>query len=127
MTDILHRRLPADGEPPPSLRRDGPAPAAEPIRMMDVVRGVQAIALAAERGGDPDIVAAALKKSGAPVGRAVMIGDTPYDIEAARRTGIATIALRCGGWDDAHLLGAIAIYDHPRHLLEQLAHSPFCA
>ena len=58
MTDILHRRLPADGEPPPSLRRDGPAAAAEPIRMMDVVRGVQAIALAAERGGDPDIVAA---------------------------------------------------------------------
>jgi len=67
---------------------------------------------------DPDIVVAALKKSGAPAGRAIMIGDTPYDIEAATRAGVATIALRCGGWDDASLQGAAAIYDDPRELLE---------
>jgi len=76
---------------------------------------------------DPDIVVAALKKSGSRPDLAIMIGDTPYDIEAARRAGIATIALRCGGWDDASLRGAIAIYDHPRELLERLAESPFCS
>jgi HAD superfamily hydrolase (TIGR01509 family) len=74
---------------------------------------------------DPDIIAAALKKSGSSRRRAVMIGDTPYDIEAARRAGIATIALRCGGWDADKLQGAIAIYDNPRELLERIGESPF--
>jgi len=72
---------------------------------------------------DPDIVAAALKKSKATADRAVMIGDTPYDIEAARGAGVATIALRCGGWSDEKLEGAIAIYDDPKELLERLAES----
>jgi HAD superfamily hydrolase (TIGR01509 family) len=69
---------------------------------------------------DPDIVAAALVKSGAAADRAIMIGDTPYDVEAARRAGIATIALRCGGWDDASLTGAVAIYDNPAEMLEHV-------
>ena len=67
---------------------------------------------------DPDIVQAALKRSGASADRACMIGDTPYDIEAARRTGIVAIALRCGGhWSDSELAGAIAIFDEPAALL----------
>ena len=74
---------------------------------------------------DPDILVAALKKSGSSPDRAVMVGDTPYDIEAATRTGLATIAFRCGGWDDAKLQGAIAIYDNPRDLLQRLDQSPF--
>ena len=61
---------------------------------------------------DPDILVAALEKSGSSPHRAIMIGDTPYDIEAARRTGLATIAFRCGGWDDTKLQGSIA----SRHL-----------
>ena len=73
----------------------------------------------------PDILVAALEKSGSPPDRAIMIGDTPYDIEAASRAGLATIAFRCGGWDDANLQGAIAIYDDPRQLLERLSESPF--
>jgi HAD superfamily hydrolase (TIGR01509 family) len=43
---------------------------------------------------DPDIIVAALKKSKCEVDRVVMIGDTPYDIEAARRAGNRTIAFR---------------------------------
>jgi HAD superfamily hydrolase (TIGR01509 family) len=74
---------------------------------------------------DPDIVIAALTHSRASPQRAVMIGDTPYDIDAARRAGVAAIALRCGGWDDDALHGAIAIYDDPRQLLDRLDHSPF--
>lgn len=74
---------------------------------------------------DPDILVAALKKSGSLPGRALMIGDTPYDIEAAGRAGLATIAFRCGGWDDAALRDAIAIYDDPGQLLDRLNESPF--
>ena len=73
---------------------------------------------------DPDILVEALQKSGASPRRAIMIGDTPYDIEAARRAGLATIAFRCGGWDDDTLKGAIAVYDHPQELLERLLRSP---
>jgi HAD superfamily hydrolase (TIGR01509 family) len=76
---------------------------------------------------DPDILVAALERSGSTPDRAIMIGDTPYDIQAASRAGLATIAFRCGGWDDAALQDSIAIYDHPRQLLDRLDQSPFYA
>ena len=76
---------------------------------------------------DPDILIAALETSGSSPDRAVMIGDTPYDIEAADRAGLATIAFRCGGWDDGSLQGAIAIYDDPKELLGRIDQSPFYA
>jgi HAD superfamily hydrolase (TIGR01509 family) len=66
---------------------------------------------------DPDIVQAALREGRLEPGEAVMVGDTPYDIQAAQRAGVRAIALRCGGWwDDAALAGALAIYDHPAEL-----------
>jgi HAD superfamily hydrolase (TIGR01509 family) len=66
---------------------------------------------------DPDIVRAALEEGRLGADEALMVGDTPYDIEAATRAGVKTIALRCGGWwDDAALAGAIAIYDDPAAL-----------
>jgi HAD superfamily hydrolase (TIGR01509 family) len=74
---------------------------------------------------DPDIVHAALVRTGCRPQGAVMIGDTPYDIEAAGRSGIGTIAVRCGGWPDEALRAAIAIYDDPADLLERYALSPF--
>ena len=73
---------------------------------------------------DPDIVAAALKRAGCKAEEAVMLGDTPYDVRAAKRAGVDAIALRCGGWDDAALAGAIAVYADPADLLAQLATSP---
>jgi phosphoglycolate phosphatase-like HAD superfamily hydrolase len=73
---------------------------------------------------DPDIVHAALKKIGARASDSLMIGDTPYDIEAASRAGVRTIAFRCGGWNDATLQGAVAIYDGPWDLLARLDESP---
>jgi HAD superfamily hydrolase (TIGR01509 family) len=79
---------------------------------------------AEESKPDPDIVHAALKKAGAGANEAVMIGDTPYDVEAATRAGVSVIAFRCGGWNDASLRGAIAIYDGPWDLLSRLADSP---
>ena len=79
---------------------------------------------AEESKPDPDIVQAALQKAGADARDAVMIGDTPYDIEAATRAGVTVIAFRCGGWNDASLRGAIAIYDGPWDLLARLESSP---
>jgi len=70
---------------------------------------------------DPDIVRAALAEGGLAPDQAIMVGDTPYDVEAAGRAGVRTIALRCGGWwDDAALSGAIAIYDDPAALAADL-------
>ena len=73
---------------------------------------------------DPDIVHAALKKAKSPASEALMIGDTPYDVEAARRAKVDIVAVRCGGWDDRDLKGAIAIYDGPWELLARLGESP---
>jgi HAD superfamily hydrolase (TIGR01509 family) len=67
---------------------------------------------------DPDIVQAALARSGARPNETALIGDTPYDIEAADRAGIEAIALRCGGyWTDNDLRGATKIFDDPEALL----------
>jgi HAD superfamily hydrolase (TIGR01509 family) len=66
---------------------------------------------------DPDIVEAAIEESGVPANKAVMIGDTPYDVEAALRAGVRVIAFRSGGWDDDSLKGAEQIYDGPADLL----------
>jgi len=52
-----------------------------------------------------------------------MLGDTPYDVEAATRAGIRLIALRTGGWTDGELQGAAAIYDDHADLLEHYAAS----
>jgi phosphoglycolate phosphatase-like HAD superfamily hydrolase len=74
---------------------------------------------------DPDVVCAALAKGKLRPETAIMLGDTPYDIEAAGRAGVPTIAFRCGGWwDDRALAGALAIYDDPAALLADFDRSP---
>jgi HAD superfamily hydrolase (TIGR01509 family) len=79
---------------------------------------------AEESKPDPDIVHAALQQARARAEDAVMIGDTPYDVEAATRAGVRAIAFRCGGWGDADLEGAVAIYDGPADLLARLDQAP---
>jgi HAD superfamily hydrolase (TIGR01509 family) len=73
----------------------------------------------------PDIVEAALQSAGAAPEGAIMLGDTPYDVEASLRAGVRIVAVRCGGWDDRALEGAVAVYDDPADLLEQYGSSPF--
>lgn len=72
----------------------------------------------------PDIVEAALSKLNMEPSQVLMIGDTPYDIESAGGAGVSMIAVRCGGFDDAQLAGAMAIYDDPADLLAHYANSP---
>jgi HAD superfamily hydrolase (TIGR01509 family) len=75
----------------------------------------------------PDIFASALKKI-APIaaGEAIVIGDTPYDVKAAARCGIAAIGVRSGKFLDATLTeaGAIALYDDAAALLADYEASP---
>lgn len=65
----------------------------------------------------PDIVEAALKKAGVEPHQAVMLGDTPYDVEAAARAGVECIALTSGGWTERELSKAVEVYEHPAALL----------
>jgi len=80
---------------------------------------------AAQSKPAPDIVGAALRKIGLAPTETLLLGDTPYDIAAARQAGVRTVAVRCGGWDDVDLTGAVAIYDDPADLLTRFGTSPF--
>jgi membrane protein len=75
----------------------------------------------------PDIFSNALRKlPGLSPSEVLVVGDTPYDIEAARKCGIAAVAVRSGGFSDASLseAGAIAIYDDVEDVLEGYSQSP---
>ena len=76
----------------------------------------------------PDIFEAAMAKL-APLDpdEAIVVGDSPWDVKAARRAGLRTIAFRCGGFADEALTeaGACALYDGPRDLLARYPASVF--
>ena len=69
---------------------------------------------------DPDIIVAALGRARAEPADALMIGDTPYDVEAATRAGVRVVGFRCGGWSDDDLRGTVAVYDGPWDLVARL-------
>lgn len=73
---------------------------------------------------DPDIVQAAVKKSGLEPGELIMVGDTPYDVQAATGANVKLVGLLCGGWTKEELSGATAIYDDPQDLLKWYDQSP---
>lgn len=75
---------------------------------------------------DPDIFAAALAKAQVGADRAIVIGDTPYDMAAAGKIGIRAIGFRSGGFPDAELTaaGARELYDGPADLLARYEQSP---
>lgn len=75
----------------------------------------------------PDIVGVALKKLGLHADEVVMLGDTPYDIESATGCGVRVIAVRCGGFSDEQLSGALAIYDDPADALAHYDRSLFAS
>jgi HAD superfamily hydrolase (TIGR01549 family) len=70
----------------------------------------------------PDIFQAALARlKGVASKNAVVIGDTPYDAQAASKAKLKTIGLLCGGWTQEELrrAGCVAIYRNPEDLLLQ--------
>lgn len=75
----------------------------------------------------PDLLQVALKKLEAPLtAPSVVVGDSVWDIEAAKRAGMPAIVVRSGGFgdDELHEAGAIAIYDTPGDLAEALDDTP---
>lgn len=72
----------------------------------------------------PDLIEIALDRVDVTPAEALLIGDSPYDVEAGERAGVPVVALRCGGWSDTDLAGAIAIYDDPAALSSELDRSP---
>jgi len=73
---------------------------------------------------EPDVVAAALAKAASD--EAVMLGDTPWDVKAAERAGLATICLLTGGWSRQELIdaGAAAVYESIPELRQNLGKAP---
>jgi HAD superfamily hydrolase (TIGR01509 family) len=78
---------------------------------------------------EPDLVQAALEKAGDSASDAVMVGDTPWDIEAARKAGVETIAVITGGFSRAELeeAGAAIVFESVAELRERLDETPLCA
>ena len=78
----------------------------------------------------PDIFAAALRKV-APLGPAevVVVGDSPFDVQAAKKLGIKVIGVRSGGFPDDVLrqAGADELYDGPEDLLRNYERSLLAA
>jgi HAD superfamily hydrolase (TIGR01509 family) len=69
----------------------------------------------------PDIFSATLKRLGVKPAKALALGDTPYDAEAAGKAGVWTIGVCSGGWSREDLLaaGCIEVYTDVAELLEQ--------
>ena len=74
---------------------------------------------------EPDLVRAAIEKADAD--GAVMVGDTTWDVEAAKRAGVETIAVLTGGFSAAELeeAGAGWTFESIQALRESLAETPF--
>lgn len=93
-------------------------------RVADLVEAATTSSDAEESKPAPDIVGVALDRLQLSPDEVLMIGDTPYDIAAARGCGVGVIAVRSGGHDDESLAGALAIYADPAELLVYFPDSP---
>lgn len=74
----------------------------------------------------PDLFAAALKKTGGSAQHALALGDTGWDIVAAREAGVACLAVQSGGWSRQELIeaGAADVYDSVGQLLSEFDRTP---
>jgi HAD superfamily hydrolase (TIGR01509 family) len=72
----------------------------------------------------PDLVGAAVEKAGG--GQAVMVGDSTWDCEAAKRAGVPTVAVLTGGFSEGELrdAGAAAVFPSLSELLGHLDQTP---
>ncbi len=76
---------------------------------------------------NPDIFEAAMQRLGdVDPAQVVVVGDTPYDAEAAGKAGLRSIGVLCGGWpaDALERAGCVATYRDPADLLAQYDTSP---
>ena len=75
----------------------------------------------------PDIFLAALERiAPIPPGDAMVVGDSPFDAEAAAKAGLRTVGLLCGGFpeDELRKAGFVVLYRDPADLLANYERSP---
>ncbi|MGI8780135.1 MAG: HAD family hydrolase, partial [Solirubrobacteraceae bacterium] len=75
---------------------------------------------------EPDLVAAAVDKAGG--GPAVMVGDSTWDCEAAKRAGLETVGVLTGGFSEQELraAGAVHVFERIEDLRSGLDATPLC-
>ncbi len=73
-----------------------------------------------------DIFASALERTGHAAQDAIVIGDTPYDMAAARGAGVDAIAVLSGGFSEETLRACapVAVYDNVGEILAHYESSP---
>jgi HAD superfamily hydrolase (TIGR01509 family) len=73
----------------------------------------------------PDVLNAALARSGLAAGQAVFVGDAVWDGHAAAKAGIRFLAMTCGGTpeQDLRVSGAVDVFRDPGDLLERFDES----
>ena len=126
----LFERLVADGKQV-ALASSATGPELEAYHRTLGVRDLLAAETSADDADrskpDPDIFLAALDRLGLPDrADAIVVGDTPYDAQAARRAGLGVIGVTCGGWAEADLraAGCAAVFRDPADLLANYERSP---
>ena len=126
----LLQRLQADGKQialASSAKEDELAKYKQAAQIEDLVDEETSSDDAESSKPDPDIFQAAMKRLGGKSPEQVMVvGDTPYDAEAAAKAGLRTVGLLCGGWSEDELkqAGCIAVYKDPADLLARYAEAP---
>ena len=94
------------------------------LEIDDLIAGLTTADDADESKPAPDIFEAALSRlDGIPAARAIVVGDTPYDMEAAGKLHLAAIGFLCGGTTDGDALeaaGALRLFRDPADLLSAL-------
>ncbi len=89
-----------------------------------VIAGVTTSADAEAAKPHPDVLQVAIRDHHLDADRTVMVGDSVWDVEAAKSAGVPCVALRSGRIGVDNLSGAVALYDDPAALLAALDDSP---
>ena len=118
---VLVKKLAADGYLVALASSGDPEFADEALDDLDIrdeVRTLKTSADADDSKPEPDIVDVTLEEVGTR--RAVLIGDTPYDVASAERAGLKCIGLRSGGYSESELVeaGAVLVVDAPEDLMD---------
>ena len=126
----LFERVRADGKQialASSAKGDELATYKELARIEDLVQEETSADDAEKSKPHPDIFHAALGRlDGLSPEEVIVVGDTPYDAEAAGKIPLRTVGLLCGGFPEAELraAGCIAIFRDPADLLTHYEQSP---
>jgi HAD superfamily hydrolase (TIGR01549 family) len=118
----LVRRLSADGYRVALASSGDPEFSREAVDLLGIGDDIEVLTSsedADESKPEPDLIGVTLDRLG-DVDRAILIGDTPYDVESAARAGLPCIGLRSGGYSEAELTdaGAVLVVDAPEDLLD---------